>query len=64
MRRAVRPADPLVLAPPGPGAGHVALGLGAQRVLGLHLEHQVHAALQVEAEVDLLLRRLASRTTG
>ena len=33
-------------------------GLDLQRLVGLHPHHQVNAALQVEAEVDLLLRRV------
>jgi hypothetical protein len=39
-------------------ARHVAVGLGPQRVLGVDLQHQVHAAPQVEPEVDLLARRI------
>jgi hypothetical protein len=32
--------------------------LQLQTVVGLHAQHQLHAALQVEAKLDLLLRRI------
>src|SRR5579864_2087042 len=38
-------------------ARHVGVGLGPQRVLGVDLQHEMHAAAEVETEVDLLLRR-------
>ena len=34
------------------------LGLDAQRVVGLHPQHEVHTALEVEAEADLLVGRI------
>ena len=33
-------------------------GLDPDRVVGLHAQHEVHAALQIETETDLLLRRI------
>ena len=40
---------------------HVLVGLGAQRLVGLDVEHQVDAAAQVEPEVDLLLGRIGEQ---
>ena len=37
-----------------------AIGIGIDRVIDLHLQNQVRAALQIEPEVDALLQR-ASR---
>jgi hypothetical protein len=37
---------------------HVGVGLGPQGVLGVDLQHEVHAPLQVEAEIDLFFRRI------
>src|SRR5262249_40028592 len=45
-------------------ARHVGVGLGAQRVLSVYLEDQVHAAPKVEAQVDLLLGRIGEDHDG
>jgi hypothetical protein len=42
----------------------VGVGLRPQRVLGVHLQHQVHSALEVEAEIDFLFRRIGQQHGG
>ena len=38
---------------------HLLLGLQPQRIVGLHAQHEVDAALQVEAELELLVHQPA-----
>ena len=38
---------------------HLLLGLEPQRIVGLHAQHEVHAALQVEPELELLVHQPA-----
>ena len=40
---------------------HLRLGLEPQRIVGLHAQHEVHAALQVEPELELLVHQPAGR---
>ena len=40
---------------------HLLLGLEPQRIVGLDAQHEVHAALQVEPELELLVHQPAGR---
>ena len=40
---------------------HLDLGLESQRVIGLHAQDQVHAALEVEPELELLVHQHGGR---
>ena len=40
---------------------HLLLGLEPQRIVGLDAQHEVHAALEVEAELELLVHQPAGR---